>query len=350
MTTTTITTASTDGRVVADPRLPSPRRRVCFSFAAYAKAVVAHLRASGVPVAPGLSDAEFAAVESAYGFKFPPDIRSVLCEGLPVGPGFPNWRSASPQQLRLLLGLPATSILHEVTSGGFWPRAWGPRPQDTSVAIAAAKVVLRRAPSLVPIYRHFYMPASPSLPGNPVFYIRGGDVRTAGVDLADFFQRERPRGWTAGALAPAWVATSARRVEVWTELSEEKTWQERKRGGSPWEVRVDEMLKQAGQRLREGGWRDEEVGEMVLGGSDGYGIGAPAAADPAAVLRDQEGVLRQLQLLSLALLRGGWSADDVVESMGWASVEGREGNHGDVRRGPPQIARESHTSTPVDTI
>ncbi|CAL9072816.1 uncharacterized protein LOC103981588 [Musa acuminata AAA Group] len=346
------TTASTDGRVDADPRLPSPRRRVCFSFAAYAKAVVAHLRASGVPVAPGLSDAEFAAVESAYGFKFPPDIRSVLCEGLPVGPGFPNWRSASPQQLRLLLGLPATSILHEVTSGGFWPRAWGPRPQDPSVAVAAAKVVLRRAPSLVPIYRHFYMPASPSLPGNPVFYVRGGDVRPAGLDLADFFQRERPRGWTAGALAPAWVATSARRVEVWTELSEEKVWQERKRGGSPWEVRVDEMLKQAGQRLREGGWRDEEVGEMVLWGSDGYGIGASAAADPAAVLRDQEGVLRKLQLLSLALLRSGWGADDVVESMGWASVEGSEGDYGDMGCGPSQSERDTHPdgATLVDTI
>ncbi|WOL17695.1 hypothetical protein Cni_G26488 [Canna indica] len=313
---------------------PAQRSRVCFSFAAYSKTVVAHLRASGIPVAFGLSDAEFSAVESAYGFEFPPDIRSILSEGLPIGPGFPNWRSASPQQLRLLLGLPAAGLLQAVSAGGFWPRSWGSKPRDHVVAAAAARSSMRWAPPLVPVYRNFYIPASPNLAGNPVFYVRGGDVRLAGLDLPDFFRRKRPRGWEEGAPAPAWAATSARRVEVWTELAEGGFWHERQQRGSPWEERVELRLEEAGRRLRKGGWSDEDVGEMVAVGMDGVDeewLGASAGEYPSKVLRNQGSVLRQLQLLSLSLIRGGWSAEEVVESMGWARAasESEDGSDGD---------------------
>ncbi|KAG6512586.1 uncharacterized protein LOC121978709 [Zingiber officinale] len=307
----TTTIASATGPTKTTP-LVTPR--VCFSFAAYAKAVVAHLRASGVPIAPGLSHDEFAAVESAYGFEFPPDIRSVLREGLPVGPGFPNWRSASRQQLRLLLGLPAAAILREVSAGDFWPTSWAPRPENPSSS-SDAREFLRRAPTLVPIYRQFYIPASPCLAGNPVFYVRGGDVKLAGLDLADFFRRERPRGWAAGAPVPAWAATSARRVDFWTDLAEEAAWRERERICSPWEARVEQLLQEARQRLKEAGWAEEEVAEMIAPASD-----APAVGDsPCSEIRGEGGVLRHVKLLSLALLRGGWSAGEVVESMGWTT-------------------------------
>lgn len=321
----------------------TPRRgRVCFSFAAYAKSVVAHLCSSGVPVVPGLSDAEFAAVESAYGFDFPPDLRSILCEGLPVGPGFPNWRSASSQQLRLLLDLPVAGLLHEIAAGSFWPVAWGPRPQDPQV-VAAARYALHRAPPLVPVYRHYYVSTAPSLAGNPVFYVRGGHVRLAGLDLPDFFRRERPRGWAAGVPAPAWAATSARRVEVWTELAEGETTVERQRGVSPWETTVERRLGEARRRLTEGGWSDEEVREMVAAGPESDDGDRAWFSSPAnsgvPVLRDREGVSRQLQLLSLRLLRGGWSYDDVVDSMGWTRSDAAGG---EVTIGPRTKQTQNH--------
>ncbi|XP_074567791.1 uncharacterized protein LOC141824405 [Curcuma longa] len=312
---TTIALAASDEEMADESRPRVSLGFACFSFAAYAKYLVAHLRASGVPVAPGLSEAEFAAVESTYAFTFSPDLRNVLREGLPVGPGFPNWRSASPQQLRLLLGLPADALLREIVVGGIWPRAWGPRPRDRAVAEAVAKEELLKAPRLVPVYRNFYLPSTPCLPGNPVFYVRGSDVRPAGLDLSDFFRRGYPRGWAAGAPVPAWAATSARKVELWTQLAEEGAWVELQRVNSPRKSLVDRWLEEARRRLREGGWSETEVREMA-GDDDGDD---PWDFCPAktSVFRVQGEMSRQLGLLSLAMLRGGWSADDVVESMGW---------------------------------
>nr|XP_010936305.1 uncharacterized protein LOC105055962 [Elaeis guineensis] len=286
-----------------------PKRRVCFSLAAYAKAVIDHLRASGVAVDGGLDDFEFAAIEETYGFAFPPDLRLILREGLPIGSGFPNWRSASPQQLEILLRLPVSGLIHDVSRKGFWCAAWGSKPivvGDESAA--AARGILERAPALVPIYRHFYIPSVPNLTGNPVFYVRGCDVRCAGFDLADFFQREEGHFRRGGKAppAPAWAAKEARWVEVWTELAAERdTW----RGGEILEGWIGEM----GWLLREAGWGEEEVREMLMMGSDGKGDGGRG---DRTVVRDREGLIRHLRLLSLALLQGGWSVEDVANVMG----------------------------------
>lgn len=283
-----------------------PKRRACFSFAAYAKAVIHHLRACGIAVASGLDDSEFDAIKTTYGFDFPPDLQSILKEGLPTGGGFPNWRSASPQQLEILLRLPISGILHAVSNKGFWCAAWGSKPAGNESA--AARRILESAPALIPIYRQFYIPLVPNFAGNPVFYVRGGDVRCAAFDLADFFQREwgqfvpkgrDHRGSGGAPPAPVWAAKEARGVAVWTELAEERGTcraPEKPRG-------LDRCLGEMAWRLRAGGWGEEEVREMLNGEGD------------RTVVRDREGLMWHVQLLSLALLRAGWSAKDVADSM-----------------------------------
>lgn len=167
---------------------------------------------------------------------------------------------------------------------------------------------MKRAPALVPIYRHFYIPSVPNLAGNPVFYVRGCDVRCAGFDLPDFFQREEGQFRLGGGAppAPAWAAKEARRVEVWTELAAKRdTW----RGAEILEGWLGEM----GWRLREAGWGEEEVRETLMmgpGGKDDGGRGN------RTVVRNRDGLIRHLWLLSLALLQGGWSAEDVADMMG----------------------------------
>ncbi|RLM58862.1 uncharacterized protein C2845_PM18G11110 [Panicum miliaceum] len=69
----------------------SPRHGL-HSFHAMAAGVLAHLRAAGVAVLPGLSDAELAHAEAEFGFTFPYNLRAVLTLGVPSGAGFPNWR------------------------------------------------------------------------------------------------------------------------------------------------------------------------------------------------------------------------------------------------------------------
>lgn len=307
----------------APPPKP-PRRGACFSFAAYAKTLIDQLRSCGVQVAHGLSDAELDAAESSHGFRFPPDLRSILQEGLPVGPGFPDWRSASRQQLQILLALPASTIVAAVSKGAFWCAAWGPRPHRLPDAAAAAKNALSAAPPLVPVYRSYYIPAAPNLAGNPVLYVRGADVRCAGLDLADFFGRQdfgTPSGSPSPrAPAPAWAAKSARTVEVWTDVAEQGL-----RGGFVWTTtgwresdNVGKCLEDVGWKLRDGGWKEADVREMLLMGED---QGRPpltfASGDSAvAGLRDPQSVAWHVRLLGLALLRGGWSVQDVAYCVG----------------------------------
>ncbi|XXG48930.1 hypothetical protein AAC387_Pa02g3250 [Persea americana] len=292
------------------------RRKVCFSFAAYAKNLIDHLKACKIPVSDGLSDDEFASIEAEFGFVFPPDLRSILREGLPVGAGFPNWRSSSHQQLENLVNLPISGLCNEVSKGNFWCRSWGSRPKSEREALVLAKRLLARSPVLVPIYRHCYIPARPSLAGNPVFYVRGAVFRYAGYDVAGFFEEVvfRP---ALGMTAPAWAAKAARRIEFWSDLAERRDgtceWKDVTCGW--WEVTCGEgkvacrgWLEEMKWRLREGGWKEEEVREMM----DGQDDGLPARAR----LRDKNSLVWHVRLLSLDMRKAGWSKEDVVYALG----------------------------------
>lgn len=192
-------------------------RRVFFSFAAYARTAIDHLRNCGVPIEKGLSDEEFARVEAAYGFTFPPDLRAILHEGLPVGEGFPNWRAGSSRQLQMRFDLPSSGILYEVARSNMWWKQWGPRPVDIEQAVRLARAALRKASILVPVYSHCYIPSSPNLAGNPVFFVYLKDVFISGIDIADFFQRDQfnPHGYEPPTNLPdviEWIGDSKSRV------------------------------------------------------------------------------------------------------------------------------------------
>ncbi|CAM6105323.1 unnamed protein product [Calypogeia fissa] len=177
--------------VAGGPPSGTGGRRVFFSFAAYARTAIEYLINCRVPIEKGLSDEEFARVEASYGFTFPPDLRAILHEGLPVGDGFPNWRHGSSQQLQMRLDLPTSGLLYEVARSNMWWKQWGPRPVDIEQAVRLARAALRKVPLLVPVYSHCYIPSSPNLAGNPVFFVYLKDVFISGIDIADFFQRDQ---------------------------------------------------------------------------------------------------------------------------------------------------------------
>jgi hypothetical protein len=177
-------------RASAGPITPPGTRRVCFSFSAYARSVIDKLKKCKVPIADGLSDEEFERIEATYGFTFPPDLKGILQAGLPVGAGFPNWRAGNPEHLRMRINLPIAGLLHEVSNSNFWWKAWGPRPVDIKQAVRSARSALRRSSILVPMYGHCYIPSSPNLAGNPVFFVYQKNVVYCGYDVADFLDRE----------------------------------------------------------------------------------------------------------------------------------------------------------------
>lgn len=138
----------------------------------------------------GLADAEIAAVETRFGFRFPPDLRAFLQIALPRGPQFPDWRSGGEQSLRGWLELPLRGILFDIEHSGFWLREWGPWPGSVEEACRMAAALVAKAPKLIPIFGHRMMPDEPALPGNPVFSVHQTDIIHYGFDLEDYLRHE----------------------------------------------------------------------------------------------------------------------------------------------------------------
>ncbi|KAJ7952689.1 ATP-dependent 6-phosphofructokinase [Quillaja saponaria] len=303
---------------------PIRPKLACFSFAAYAKTLIDNLKSSNIPVANGLSDSEFSSIESNFNFTFPPDLRSILQQGLPVDLGFANWRGSSPQQLQILLSLPIISVLRKVSQRKFWHPSWGPEPQDRELAMDLARSFFTRAPILVPIYRHCYIPASPNLAGNPVFYVdHDGDVRLLSFDLAGFFREAEFLCKLSGVDVPAWAATAERRIELWSDLADARL---ETRECCWWGCvngELSECLEDVFWRLRDGGWREEEVREMMMmmNGCDDNDR-KESGSVMAYSVRNKEGVACHVRLLSVVLLRAGWTREDVVYSLGVVGDEG----------------------------
>ena len=182
----------------------SPRHGL-HSFHAVAAGVLAHLRAAGVAVIPGLTDAELARAEAEFGFAFPPDLRAVLALGVPSGPGFPNWRGRAG--LRAAFDLPAAAVSLQTARGALWPRCWGRRPADPDRALRLARAAIRRAPPLVPLFDRCYLPCRPGLAGNPVFFVADDRVLCCGLDLLHFFTRESSFHPTADHAVPSPLAS-----------------------------------------------------------------------------------------------------------------------------------------------
>ncbi|GAU18429.1 hypothetical protein TSUD_231670 [Trifolium subterraneum] len=284
---------------------PRPKRRICFSFTTYANNLIQHLKSSNIIIEQGLTESEFSLLKSKFNLNFPPDLRTILQQGLPISPGFPNWRSSSKQQIQILLNLPVSSILRRVKNNRFWHPSWGPLPKDP---VTAAENILCDAPQLVPVFRHCYISCSPNIAGNPVFYVdHGGDVRLVSNDIVGFF---RDSGFLKvvenedeNEMDPVWAAREARRIDVWSEVADGRG----ERGWNKWwwDDRKSELsgfMDGVLRRLREGGWKEEEIREMMMMMNEDED--------------EKEKREEHVSVLALTLLRAGWSREDVVYSLG----------------------------------
>ncbi|KAK3013493.1 hypothetical protein RJ639_010312 [Escallonia herrerae] len=332
------------------PSTPLPARNSLVSFSSLADKVITHLRSSGVQVQPGLSDTEFARAEAEFGFPFPPDLKAVLSAGLPIGPGFPDWRSAGSArlQLRASLDLPIAAITFHVARNTLWSKSWGPRPSDPEKAMKIARNALKRAPLLIPIFNHCYIPCNPSLAGNPIFYVDESRIFCCGFDLSDFFDREsslfqgsEPRTLSkqrsvnektgvfsrrsfdtvAGGKTPRWIefwsdaAVDRRRRNSNSSSSSSSSpdrYFEMTRSGIPkW---VDEYIGKIGSVLREGGWAESDVSEIVNVSSSGFFEGEMVMLDNQAVL---DALLLKTDRFSESLQKAGWSSEEVSDVFGF---------------------------------
>ncbi|KAD4888154.1 hypothetical protein R6Q59_034751 [Mikania micrantha] len=332
------------------PSTPLPARNSLISFSSLSDKVLTHLKSSGVQVQQGLSENEFARAEAEFGFAFPPDLKAVLSTGLPVGPGFPDWRSAGSarQQLRATMDLPIASISFHIARNAVWSKSWGLRPTEPEKAMKTARNALKRAPVLVPVFNHCYIPCNPSLAGNPIFYVDENQIFCCGFDLSDFFDREKStvfanfdrkivmkqRGILSDISRRSLDAVAGGRTPRWVEFWSDAAVDHRKRnsnsnsssssssspdrcfeiprsGVPKW---VDSYVQQIGSVLKDGGWADSDVSDIVGVSSSGFFDGEMVLLDNQAVL---DALLVKANRLSESLRKAGWSSEEVSDAFGF---------------------------------
>ncbi|CAH9069374.1 unnamed protein product [Cuscuta europaea] len=328
----------------------NPPSNSLFSFNTLADKVVAHLKNSGIRVEVGLSESEFARTEAEFKFAFPPDLKAILSAGLPLGNGFPDWRSygAARLQLRASIDLSIAAMSFHVARNDLWSKSWGLRPSDPEKAIKFARNALRKAPLLIPIFNHCYIPCNPSLARNPIFYVDENRIYCCGLDLSDFFDREsalfrsseirsideisagssfnfsrRSLDAVTGGRRPRWV-------EFWSDAAMDRRRRNSHSSSSTSESQspeqyfdlprpevpkwVNQYIERIGSVLRAGGWSESDTSEIINVSPSGFFDGEMVLLDDQAVM---DALLVKADRFSDSLRKAGWSSEDVSYALGF---------------------------------
>lgn len=156
----------------------------------------------------GYTAAELERAQALFHLTFPPDLIALLRDRRPVGG--PDWNNET--EVRALLAWPYEGLLFDVEQNGLWWCEWGERPDGMEERAEVLRDVVARAPRLIPIFSHRYLPATPARAGNPVFSVYQSDVIYYGADLGDYIEREE-NSWDFRPWPEA-----IREIEFWSEL------------------------------------------------------------------------------------------------------------------------------------
>jgi hypothetical protein len=165
----------------------------------------------------GLTESEFKSIESEFCFKFPPDLKEFLSVALPVSGDWVNWRDENRDRIKERINWPYEGICFDIENNLFWLDAWGKKPNSLQQCFEIAKCAINKAPKLIPVYSHRYIPESPPEKGNPIFSVYQTDIIYYGANLENYFKTEF---WASfGEKDPGGVG-KIKRIEFWSELVE----------------------------------------------------------------------------------------------------------------------------------
>ena len=177
--------------------------------------ILERLEQLGVKVARGLSDEEFTKIEELYGFTFPCELRDFYSCGLPIGDLFPIWNDFSEEnvkQIREMIKFPIKALRSDVENW-FWLDSWGDQPETREEELAVFDSIAERAPKMIPIYGHRYMPA---LDGAPVISTVGSDSIYYGYTLEKYLKYEFL------GIKDGFVSGKVKKVPFWSNLIERR--------------------------------------------------------------------------------------------------------------------------------
>jgi hypothetical protein len=81
-------------------------------------------------------------------------------------------------------------MLLDVEQNKFWFCKWGAKPANIEQAKAKCEEEYGKAPKLIPIYGHRYIPETPAEAGNPILSVYQTDIIYYGENLASYLMVE----------------------------------------------------------------------------------------------------------------------------------------------------------------
>ncbi len=156
----------------------------------------------------GYTAAELERAQLQFRVTFPPDLTDLLLDRRPVGGT--DWNNET--MVRSQMAWPFEGLLFDVEENGLWWSEWGERPAKEDERAEVLRDVLSRAPKLIPIFGHRYLPATPLQAGNPVFSVYQSDIIHFGADLLDYIDREE------NGLGPKGLDGNPREIDFWSEM------------------------------------------------------------------------------------------------------------------------------------
>jgi len=155
----------------------------------------------------GYTQSQLDDAQERYDICFPQDLIALFLEMSPVD-GY-RWETED-KRIRKMLAWPLDMLLTEVENGSWWP-GWGDRPQERTMQQEIVREALRRAPRLIPLIAHRFIPETPANPGNPIFSMYGFDTIYYGANLTEYFTNEFSGTCDVG---------ETRHIEFWSDITE----------------------------------------------------------------------------------------------------------------------------------
>lgn len=145
----------------------------------------------GVEFEKGLTYEEIVQIEKIYQIIFPNSLRKFLMTALPISNGFYNWRNTENPNIEFIKEVIRRPIeeIDKSAEEVYWCDDWGDEPEDVKDVAKEVRERLKKAPKLVPIYAHRYLPIT--LDENPpIISVHNLDIIYYGKNLENYIQIE----------------------------------------------------------------------------------------------------------------------------------------------------------------
>ena len=157
------------------------------------KEIISKLKVKGIYFEKGLSEDEVNKIEKYYDIFFPMELKKFYLTELPVSEGFYNWRDMEEKNIKNIeaaLKRPLEGLMYDIKYNDFWCEKWGEKPENIERSQKVLLEYYSKAPKMIPIYSHRYMPFISKIEEIPVFSLMQSDIIYYGFDLISYFEIE----------------------------------------------------------------------------------------------------------------------------------------------------------------